>query len=260
MRRIVTILLAVAVLLPATAPAASAAEQIVPPPLTAETPVDHADGVQVWEKRRLGRSVQGRPIWAYRVGDPHSPVKAVALGTMHGNEQAGISVVHAIRTHAEPISGVDLWLVPSINPDGVAANTRQNARGVDLNRNWKADWARLSGPYHSGSKPFSEPETRAFRDFLREVDPRFVVSMHQPLHGIGTTSKGQALQKRLAQGLKLPRRAFNCTGKCHGTMTTWFNRGHRGTAVTVEFGASPGATYLRTTAKRGVVTAVLGRF
>ena len=210
-------------------------------------------------RRRIGTSVQDRPIVAYRLGNPDARRTAVVLGSMHGNEQAGIQVVDALR-EGEPVTHVDLWVVPTINPDGVAADDRQNAHGVDLNRNFGHDWAPLTGEYYSGPEPWSEPETRAFRRFVDRVDPAFLVSFHQPLYGVGKAGERPAFVRRLSRGLDLPVKAFNCSGECHGTMTSWFNARHAGTAVTVEFGSSPSRTYLRGAAARGTVAAVLGRY
>ena len=72
-------------------------------------------------------------------------------------------------------------MVPVYNPDGLAAGTRKNARGVDLNRNFPYHWANLDGNYESGPKPASEPETRAMMRFLRQVRPDWILSFHQPL-------------------------------------------------------------------------------
>lgn len=207
--------------------------------------------------RTLGKSVQGRAIRAFRLGEPRAGIRAVVLGSMHGDEKAGLAVVDSLRK-GRPVHDIDLWVVPTINPDGVAANRRQNARGVDLNRNFPHRWARLSGKYYSGTGPLSEPETRAFARFLDQVKPHFVVSFHQPLYGVGASDKGKPLQRRLARSLGLPIRAFNCTGVCHGSMTSWFNTKHRGAAITVEFGPSPGQAYLRGRAARGTLAAVLG--
>jgi murein peptide amidase A len=212
----------------------------------------------VVQKRLLGRSVKGRPIRAFRLGEPTSRVKAVVLGSMHGNEKAGMQVVDALR-RGKPVKGVDLWVIPTINPDGVVRNSRHNVHGVDLNRNFGHQWEPLTGHYYSGPRPWSEPESRALRRFLRDVRPRFVVSFHQPLHGVGRSATGKPFQRRLARGLGISIKAFNCTGHCSGTMTSWFNAHHRGTAITVEFGNRPGRKYLRSKATRGTLRAVLGR-
>lgn len=233
------------------APAPASADPEVVPPYSASKPAT------VREVRRIGTSVQGRAIRAYRLGESDSPVKAVILGAMHGDEQAGMAVVRSLRD-GEPVSGVDLWVIPTMNPDGVARNSRQNARGVDLNRNFSHRWAPLTGKYYSGTGPFSEPESRAMRDFLKKVKPRFFVSFHQPLYGIGDAGERRPFLRRLARGLDLPIRSFNCTGVCHGSMTSWHNHHFAGTAVTVEFGYSPSRAYLRGTATRGTLRAVLG--
>src|SRR5690349_18844676 len=104
----------------------------------------------------LGRSEQGRPIVAERVGDPDgTPV--LVVGCIHGNECAGTAVVAALaRAHAR----VDLWLVPTLNPDGRARGTRGNANGVDLNRDWSA---------------CSQRETRIGRALLERLRPRVTI-------------------------------------------------------------------------------------
>ena len=87
----------------------------------------------------IGKSVQGRPIEAIETGDPASRVKVVVVGCIHGDEPAGIAITKILAERGAP-PGVDLWLIPDMNPDGVAAHTRENARGVDLNRNFPWDW------------------------------------------------------------------------------------------------------------------------
>ena len=77
----------------------------------------------------LGRSVQGREIRAFELGDPASKRKVLIVGCIHGNEPAGIAVVDALR-RAHPHE--DLWLVPVLNPDGLAPDTRGNANGAFL--------------------------------------------------------------------------------------------------------------------------------
>ncbi len=179
---------------------------------------------------------------------------------MHGDEPAGVRLVRAIRTGPR-IRGLRLWVIPTVNPDGLAAHTRQNANGVDLNRNWGYQWVRQTGQYDSGPRPFSEPETRALRRFLDRVNARFVVSFHQPLHGVDSDHvKNRHLMRRLASNLNLTPKPMRCSGVCHGTMTGWYNAHHLGAAITVEFGVHPATGYLSGRAARGTVRSLLGHY
>jgi hypothetical protein len=65
---------------------------------------------------------------------------------------------------------------------------RVNARSVDLNRNWDNNWKAEAywGRFEvsGGDKTFSEPETRAVRDFLLELRPEAVIFYHSAADGI----------------------------------------------------------------------------
>ncbi|MGG6433533.1 M14 family metallopeptidase [Anoxybacillus sp. D401a] len=103
-----------------------------------------------------------------------------------------------------------IWFVPMVNPDGVtlvqkghtavkngalalAINKgkrdfsawKANVRGVDLNRQYDARWATIrSNPgkpapkNYKGSKPFSEPEAQAMRQFTLARNFEITVSYH----------------------------------------------------------------------------------
>jgi zinc carboxypeptidase len=102
----------------------------------------------------VGRSLEGRPIVAYELGDSAIRRKVLVVGCIHGNESAGIAILDRLRRLGS-LAGTDLWLVPDTNPDGHAAGTRGNARGVDLNRNFLWRWRPLSGAYYPGAAPAS---------------------------------------------------------------------------------------------------------
>jgi hypothetical protein len=195
----------------------------------------------------IGTTVQGRPIVAREVGDPASPRKVLLIGAMHGNETGPSRVLQRILDGPR-VRGADVWVVRVLNRDGDARNTRQNAHHVDLNRNFPAQWRRAGGPYDSGPRPASEPETRALMAFLERLRPAYVLSFHQPLHGVGRSglARGRAFQGRVARALRLPLRSFNCSHGCHGTMTEWFNARFPGVALTVEYGARLSRRQLRT--------------
>jgi protein MpaA len=213
-------------------------------------------------KRIIGYSVQHRAIIAYHLGDPtKKPV--LLIGQMHGDEHAGVIVANSIIHGSVSIEGINLWVIATMNPDGDAAHTRQNAHHVDLNRNWPYRWRHLTGQYYSGTRPLSEPESRAVHTFLLRVKPRYIVSLHQPLDGVDTTSgsaRDRAFARTLARDLHLPSTQLRCWSTCFGSMTDWYTARTSGIGETAEFGWHPSHAYLVGTARRGIVAALHGTF
>jgi beta-N-acetylhexosaminidase len=179
----------------------------------------------------IGRSVQGRPIRAVRIGSARAKVNVLAIGLIHGNEVAGRAIIAHLR-EAHPPRGVALWLIDELNPDGVAAGTRWNAHGVDLNRNFPYRWQPQDGVYESGPGPASEPETQALQRFVERVRPRVTVWYHQALHVVVKSAGDASLQRLYSRLSGLPRRALPAY---HGTVSSWQNHTFRGdTAFVVE--------------------------
>jgi protein MpaA len=147
----------------------------------------------------IGHSVQGRPIVVRRVGPADAPRKVLVVGCIHGNECAGVAVTRALR-RATPPPGVQLLLIDRANPDGSAAGTRGNARGVDLNRNFPFAWRPLDGVYYSGPRAGSEPETRALRRFILRARPAVSIWFHQHMNFV-ILQRGSsvALMRRFAR-------------------------------------------------------------
>ena len=128
-----------------------------------------------------GHSAQGRPVVAHQRGDPAGAERVLVVGCIHGTECAGMRVVRVLRTMPLP-PGIDLWLVPDLDPDGLAQGTRLNGRGVDLNRNFSAGWRPGGRPgdlQYPGPRPFSEPETRAVRRLIDQIRPDVTIWYHQ---------------------------------------------------------------------------------
>ena len=151
----------------------------------------------------LGRSARSRAIDAIEISAPNPRVAVLVVGCIHGNETAGIVVAHALE-HATPPAGVALWIVPDLNPDGVAAHTRQNADGVDLNRNFPGHWSDLEGVFDSGAHSLSEPESRiAYRLVLR-IHPAVSIWFHQHRDVVDTSSGSLPLERAFAAIARLP--------------------------------------------------------
>ena len=130
----------------------------------------------------IGHSVLGRPIRALERGRTGARRTVLVVGCIHGNECAGIAVTRRLARAAVP-AGAELWIVHALNPDGRVARTRQNARGVDLNRNFRSGWRAVGqawDPEYPGRAPFSEPESRAARAVVRRMRPDVTIWYHQP--------------------------------------------------------------------------------
>ena len=162
-------------------------------------------GHAVHQKTVIGRSVDGRAIHAVETGTRGEP-RILVVGCIHGNECAGMAVIRALRRRTPP-RHADLWLVPTLNPDGRAAGTRQNAHGVDLNRNFAAGWTHHGSPgstYYSGPRPFSEPETRTARALVTAIRPKVTIVYHQHLRLVWTSGTSVPLGRTYATMVGLP--------------------------------------------------------
>ena len=93
-------------------------------------------------------------------------------------------------------------LVPRVNPDGIAAGTRTNRQGVDLNRNFPA--SNFSSRRSNGTGPLSEPESRAIFGLIEDLRPVRVVSIHQPLGCIDYDGPAKGLALAMAEVCDLP--------------------------------------------------------
>ena len=184
----------------------------------------------------IGHSVRGRPIMTYERGD-RTALATLVVGVIHGSEPAGLAVIAQLRRLPLPPHS-HLWLVPTANPDGLAAGTRQNAHGVDLNRNWPAAWVHNGVPwdgYYSGPKPMSEPENRAMRAFILRIKPKLTIWYHQPLAEVYGSDPHVAVLKRYARLSGLPYRRLTAP---RGAATRWQRRQLPGSpAFVVEFPA-----------------------
>ena len=188
----------------------------------------------------IGTSAGGRPITAFHRGTPGGTVVLV-VGVIHGNEAAGLGVIDVLRTAPLP-PGIDLWLLPELNPDGVAAGTRGNANLVDLNRNFPHDWVALDEPgayEYSGTGPASEPETQAFIAFTERIRPRLTLWYHQDLYRISpSTGADAALRQRYAELTGLDYLSVT-GGRYSGVAATWVRTSlPRALSFIVELGPS----------------------
>jgi murein peptide amidase A len=173
----------------------------------------------------LGRSWQGRPIRAFEVGN-RSGTRVLVVGCIHGNETAGIAVARALEG-LRP-RGLDLWIVPDLNPDGVAAGTRQNAHRVDLNRNFPWRWRPMVGVYASGPRPLSEREARIAHSLILRLHPHLTIWFHQHLDMVWASGGNRRIERVFARVSGLP---YHPMPQLAGSAISWQNNTLHGTTA-----------------------------
>jgi carboxypeptidase T len=152
----------------------------------------------------IGRSWQGRPIWAMEISthlrDGTHPPAVLFDGLHHALEHLSLEMTLGIMGwllngygHDQAISRLvssrAIFIIFAVNPDGAAADIaggrfhqwRKNRQpgpggiiGTDLNRNYADHWgccglvsSNPASAYYRGTAPFSAPETRAVRSFIQ---------------------------------------------------------------------------------------------
>ncbi len=146
-----------------------------------------------------GKSVEGRPIQYYVMGEGKQVVLFIA--TIHGNEHAGTPLMRTLMDYLgerpEFLEGYKAVIIPVMNPDGYAKNTRGNINGVDLNRNFPATNRKNNAKY--GSSGLSEPESKAIFELLHKFNPVRIVVAHQPWAIVDWDGPGQPLAEHMAR-------------------------------------------------------------
>lgn len=146
-------------------------------------------------KPTVGRSVQGRTLYARDIVAPDAQFKVLVVGAIHGDELSSASVaLHWIQNAVDAPSNAHWRFIPALNPDGLLVRParRMNANGVDLNRNFPTpNWDRDAKVYWEqrtrkdprrwpGPSPLSEPESRYLYDEMARFQPDMIVSIHAP--------------------------------------------------------------------------------
>jgi hypothetical protein len=134
----------------------------------------------------LGSSVQGRTIWGLKITDnpeiEENEAEVRICGCHHGNEIMSVELPLMLAWYLvdnydsnpdiqDLVDNRETWIIPLVNPDGREINSRDNANGVDLNRDYGYMWNGEGG----SPSPFSQPETRVIRK--NALDNNFVLSL-----------------------------------------------------------------------------------
>lgn len=179
----------------------------------------------------VGHSVRGRPIELWQYGEPAWSGEVLVFGCVHGDE-CGAGAVKPLSDGC-PDPSADIFVVPNLNPDGAAARSRLNGRGVDLNRNFPSEWQSIGerwAPQYSGPRPFSEPETRLAARIVRTLEPEVTIWFHQyrgerPF--VRAWGRSAPVARRFGRLARMPFRLMRWPA---GTAPNWQNHRYQGAA------------------------------
>ena len=127
----------------------------------------------------VGTSVLGKELYGLRLtrspslGEDSSLPAVRLAGNMHGDETVGREFLLGFAKYLCTNYGTDvhvtwlvdhtqIYLIPSLNPDGFAATTRENANGIDLNRDYPS---RFSSKEQAVDTEGRQAETIAMMDW-----------------------------------------------------------------------------------------------
>lgn len=153
----------------------------------------------------IGRSLEDRPIRLIAVGPPRAR-RQIAAGSsalfvcgQHGSEPAGREAcLQMARDAAGDLESATLLVVPTANPDGLAADERGNAEGTDTNR----DHMELSAPESQAiaavMRDYRPDLVGDFHEYKEEGESRVLLSNPDTLH-LNVEPPIRALTKQLYQ-------------------------------------------------------------
>lgn len=191
------------------------------------------------KSERRYHSVERRPIEVYVFGS--GPKTTLIMAGVHGDEQRGVDIVrsiHSILSETSPdvLDGRRIVLMPCANPDGYAANTRQNANGVDINRNFPDKTfgtGKKSRKFYGGKVAASEPETQAIMHVVNEHRPQLIVSIHSSLACVNYNGPCVRIARRISKATGLP--VVGDIGyPCPGSMGNYYGFDMRLPVITLE--------------------------
>jgi protein MpaA len=120
----------------------------------------HARG---WHLRQIPATPDLNLCALHRQAPPsdgeHAPVRIYVSTGIHGDEPAGPLALRQLLVENNWPARAELWACPCLNPTGFPLNRRENAAGIDLNRDYRH---------------LESPEVRAHTAWLRQ-QPQFDV-------------------------------------------------------------------------------------
>ena len=127
----------------------------------------------------------------------------LVIGCTHGDEPQG---KYLIEEYLKSNTETKLLFIPCLNPDGVKNNTRVNANGVDLNRNFPTkNWELTEkNNFYGGQEPASEIETKFLINVIEEFKPKLILTLHAPYKVVNYDGDALNIAQRISEIIKYP--------------------------------------------------------
>lgn len=137
----------------------------------------------IFSELESGHSLEGHPIPVFKT-DIKAPKYLYLIGGVHGDEVEGVYVLKELFSWLKlehSLKDLPMIVIPILNVDGYANQTRVNAHSVDLNRNLPTkDWSPVhtQAKYNPGPKALSEPENQFLVKLMDKYKPGLIISFH----------------------------------------------------------------------------------
>lgn len=133
--------------------------------------------------------------------DEHKPV--LIIGVFHGDEPQGDFL---INEYIKINQNSEMLFIPCLNPDGMKLKQRQNANGVDLNRNFPTkNWELVEDKtFYGGEKANSEIETQFMVDVIRDYKPKLILSLHAPFCTVNFDGDALKYAEKISEIINYP--------------------------------------------------------
>lgn len=128
------------------------------------------------------------------------------IGVFHGEEPQGEYLINRyLKTNLSKIKN-KLFIIPCLNPDGMKKNQRQNANGIDLNRNFPTKNWKITDKkeYFGGREPASETETKFITDILENRKFDAILSIHAPFGIVNYDGPAKELAEKISEITQYP--------------------------------------------------------
>ena len=228
----------------------------------------------------IGHSVLGQPIYAFKVGKCYGNKRPILItAAIHAREWiTTLLLIELVKLYGDNTDknccGTCIWFVPLCNPDGVQIALdggsifrngkwratggpkplwKANARQVDLNVNFDADWGKgaqniqmPSSENYIGEYPNSEPEVGVLIEFAQMIRPKIAINYHskgEVIYYGFESCNGKITKRQLARSKELAHILGKITGyapiktqNSTGGFSDWLTLHMKIPAVTVEVG------------------------